>query len=308
MLQQKLYEQAAKQFGYDLTVDYQDYPSAAPMVELMTAGKLDIGMWGNTPTIRSIAQQQPVTAMTIGEGHLKFLVAVPAESAIHNMADLKGKTVGALIGGATFNVLSQMLKAEFGDGNPQNLGITVVNTPSAADAARLPRGMDAAVITLPSYLQANRDVQTTAIVNSFGYSEAPPEFGGVDSAMYSRTGRLADCFAQSLCTLPYALFRTCGVATIPTSADVCVWSYCSTMPQQPSTWNGTQQESLDLAAAIDRHCTCECDLNEERAVTCSPHRMLMDDQRALDGLVFMRHIAERLRLEEFAPPWVSASD
>jgi hypothetical protein len=30
--------------------------------------------------------------------------------------------------------------------------------------------------------------------------------------------------------------------------------------------------------------------------------MLTDDQRALDGLVFMRHIAERLRLEEFAPP------
>ena len=146
MLQQKLFEQAAKTFGYELTVDYQDYPSAAPMVELMTAGKLDIGMWGNTPTIRSIAQQQPVTAMTVGEGHLKFVVAVPADSSIHNMSDLKGKTVGALIGGATFNVLSQMLKAEFGEGDPQKLGITVVNTPSAADAARLPRGMDAAVI------------------------------------------------------------------------------------------------------------------------------------------------------------------
>src|SRR6202043_3657116 len=118
MLQQSLFEQAAKQFGYDLTVDYQDYPSAAPMVELMTAGKLDIGMWGNTPTIRSIAQQQPVTAMTVGEGHLKFVVAVPPDSVIHNLADLKGKTVGALLGGATFNVLSQMLKAEFGDGNP----------------------------------------------------------------------------------------------------------------------------------------------------------------------------------------------
>ena len=37
MLQQKLFEQAAKKFGYDLTVNYMDYPSAAPMVELMTA-------------------------------------------------------------------------------------------------------------------------------------------------------------------------------------------------------------------------------------------------------------------------------
>jgi ABC-type nitrate/sulfonate/bicarbonate transport system substrate-binding protein len=188
MLEQKLFEQAAKSFGYDLTVDYQDYPSAAPMVELMTTGKLDIGMWGNTPTIRSIAQQQPVTAMTVGEGHLKFVVTVPADSSIHNIPDLKGKTVGALIGGATFNVLSQMLKAELGEGDPQKLGITVVNTPSAADAARLPRGMDAAVIALPSFLQASRDVQTTAIVNSFGYSEAAysgPEGSGAGHLLNS---------------------------------------------------------------------------------------------------------------------------
>jgi ABC-type nitrate/sulfonate/bicarbonate transport system substrate-binding protein len=172
MLTNTLFEQAARQLGYDLTVDYQDYPSAAPMVELMTAGKLDIGMWGNTPTIRSVAQRQPVTAVTLGEGHLKFLVAVRSDSPIHNLDDLKGKTVGALLGGATFNVLSQMLKAAYGDGNPQNLGINVVNAPSAGDAARIPKGMDAAVIALPSFLQANAEIQTQAIVNSFGSSEA----------------------------------------------------------------------------------------------------------------------------------------
>ena len=71
------------------------------------------------------------------------------------------------------------------------------------------------------------------------------------------------------------------------------------MPQQ-SIWNGTHQELTDLAAAINRNCTCQCDLGEERTVTCSPHRMMTDDQRALDGLVFMRQIADRLRIEEFA--------
>jgi hypothetical protein len=40
MLQQKLLEQTAKQLGNDLTMEYQGYPSAAPMVELVTAGKL----------------------------------------------------------------------------------------------------------------------------------------------------------------------------------------------------------------------------------------------------------------------------
>ena len=70
--------------------------------------------------------------------------------------------------------------------------------------------------------------------------------------------------------------------------------------QQQSIWNGTEKESVDLAEAINRHCTCQCDLDEVRTVTCSPHRMLIEDQRALDGLVFIRQIAARLRSEEFA--------
>ena len=72
-----------------------------------------------------------------------------------------------------------------------------------------------------------------------------------------------------------------------------------TTMHQRSIWNGTQQESIDLAAAINRNCTCEYSLDGERTVTCPPHRMLIDDQRALDGLAFIRQISERLRLEEF---------
>jgi hypothetical protein len=69
--------------------------------------------------------------------------------------------------------------------------------------------------------------------------------------------------------------------------------------QQRSIWNGTPQESTDLTAAINRHCICQFDLDGERTETCAPHRMLIDDQRALDGLVFIRQIAARLRFEEF---------
>jgi hypothetical protein len=74
--------------------------------------------------------------------------------------------------------------------------------------------------------------------------------------------------------------------------------------QPRSIWNGTAQESIDLAAAINRNCTCQYGLDGERTVTCPPHRMMTDDQRALDGLVFIRKIAERLRSEEFAAPIV----
>ena len=64
-------------------------------------------------------------------------------------------------------------------------------------------------------------------------------------------------------------------------------------------WHGTQQESFDLVNAIARNCTCEFGLMCVRLATCAPHRMLTEDQRALNGLLFARRMAERLNTEEF---------
>ena len=65
-------------------------------------------------------------------------------------------------------------------------------------------------------------------------------------------------------------------------------------------WHGTQQESFDLVNAIARNCTCEFGLMGVRLATCAPHRMLTEDQRALNGLLFARRMNERLRHEEFS--------
>jgi hypothetical protein len=49
---------------------------------------------------------------------------------------------------------------------------------------------------------------------------------------------------------------------------------------------------------VRQHCTCE--LDEGRTVTiCAAHVMLAHNQRAVDGLLFMRRLAERLLAEEF---------
>jgi hypothetical protein len=64
------------------------------------------------------------------------------------------------------------------------------------------------------------------------------------------------------------------------------------------TWHGTREESLELLHAIQQHCTCEIDSGRMLAV-CAAHAMLARDQRAVDGLLFMRQIAERLLHEEF---------
>ncbi|MBZ9702816.1 MULTISPECIES: ABC transporter substrate-binding protein [unclassified Mesorhizobium] len=172
MINEKLLEKAAAELGYDLTVDWRDYPSALPMVEAFVSGDLDIGMWGNTPIVRLLSQAQPINILTVGEGHMRMVLATRKGSAIKNIGDLKGKTVGALVGGDPYNALSQMLLQELGDADPRAFGINIVNTPTQAVAASLPEGMDASVAIYPAFLKANAETGLTGIMNSFGYTEA----------------------------------------------------------------------------------------------------------------------------------------
>jgi len=65
-------------------------------------------------------------------------------------------------------------------------------------------------------------------------------------------------------------------------------------------WHGTQQDAFELATAIGRNCTCEFGIMGVRLSTCSAHNMLVEDQRALDGLLFVRSMAARLQREEFS--------
>jgi len=65
------------------------------------------------------------------------------------------------------------------------------------------------------------------------------------------------------------------------------------------SWYGTQQESLELIAAIGRNCACEFSVMGIRLSVCPPHEMLNSDQRALNGLLFSRRMARRLLAEEF---------
>jgi hypothetical protein len=66
-------------------------------------------------------------------------------------------------------------------------------------------------------------------------------------------------------------------------------------------WHGSQTEALELLQALSRNCSCVVTAEGVRLATCAPHEMLSTDQRAIDGLLFGRRIAARLRNEEFHP-------
>jgi hypothetical protein len=72
-------------------------------------------------------------------------------------------------------------------------------------------------------------------------------------------------------------------------------------------WHGTQSEALELLQALSRNCSCELTAEGVRLSTCAAHEMLSSEQRAIDGLLFARRIADQLRREEFYPASAEAA-
>ena len=72
-----------------------------------------------------------------------------------------------------------------------------------------------------------------------------------------------------------------------------------------TTWHGTQEEFHSLLQAMRRLCAdksgegdrCTFGRRGQRLTTCSAHAMLVE-QRALDGLLWMRRMAAQLMREE----------
>lgn len=170
MIQNKLFEKRAAEQGYDVTVDWREYPTALPMVEAVVGNNLDIGMWGNTPIVRAIATGLPISLGVVGEGHLRFLITTRKGSPVRTIQDLKGKTVGVSLGGDPQSALTQMMKYELGSSDPKDSGIKFINMPTHAQAASVPTGVDATCTIYPAYLAA-QSTGTVAIMNSFGYTE-----------------------------------------------------------------------------------------------------------------------------------------
>ena len=170
MINNKLLEKRGAEQGYDLTVDWREYPTALPMVEAMVGNNLDIGMWGNTPITRGLASGLPISLLVLGEGHLRFLITTRKGSPVRNLQDLKGKTVGVSLGGDPQSALFQMLRIELGADDIKETGIRFVNMPTHAQAASVPTGVDATCTIYPAFLAAQA-AGTVAIANSFGFTE-----------------------------------------------------------------------------------------------------------------------------------------
>ena len=89
--------------------------------------------------------------------------------------------------------------------------------------------------------------------------------------------------------------------TLLVFAIVCwiapAWAQTATMTTLTTAWHGSGLETQSLLEAVAHNCGCELGVSGA-SITCGAHQMLVDDQRALNGLLFGRYLAARLIREE----------
>jgi sulfonate transport system substrate-binding protein len=77
------------------TIEWKEFPAAAPLLEALSAGAIEVGLVGDAPFTFAAAARVPVKAIAaIRQSRAGLAVLVPKTSEIKTFADLKGKKIG----------------------------------------------------------------------------------------------------------------------------------------------------------------------------------------------------------------------
>lgn len=80
-------------------IEWSTFTSGPPLLEAVSAGGVDIGRVGNTPPIFAAAANAKLRAVSSSAGGVTGdALLVPADSALRDVADLRGKTIGVAKG------------------------------------------------------------------------------------------------------------------------------------------------------------------------------------------------------------------
>ena len=102
-------EEALSKYG--VAVNWVDFESGPPMNAYFASGSGHIGVAGDVPVVSALANgQDNIFIGSIGAG-ASYCLVVPKESSITSIEDLKGKTVGTVVGSTSHNVLKKFLES-----------------------------------------------------------------------------------------------------------------------------------------------------------------------------------------------------
>lgn len=93
------------------TIQWATFTSGPPMLQADAANAIDLGQVGNTPPIFAEAANDKIDVVAAEQSPVGDAILVPANSPIHTLADLKGKTIavaqGSSANGTLLNTLNK---------------------------------------------------------------------------------------------------------------------------------------------------------------------------------------------------------
>lgn len=167
-MENKLFEKQARNQGYDLEIEWRDFPYGGAQVEAVLTDKLEISWWADIVQTRLISQKQPVHPIIMIEGYQNFAINVRPNSPIRKVEDLEGKTIGTVLGTVFHGVIVNLLRTELGTADLKKLGIKLIHIPSVAQLMTMPTGIDAASNNIIFTLKGEMEGMSKSLVDAHG--------------------------------------------------------------------------------------------------------------------------------------------
>lgn len=115
-IQQALLRGAGTLDGTPYRVDWAEFPAAAPLLEALRGGAIDVGIAGDAPTLNALAATKDISiaAASIQPKRGGLAILVPRDSPIKTVADLRGRTISPTTQGSIGHYLLLQALAEAG--------------------------------------------------------------------------------------------------------------------------------------------------------------------------------------------------
>jgi sulfonate transport system substrate-binding protein len=179
-------------------IEWSTFTSGPPLLEAASAGAVDIGAVGNTPPIFAAAAKAKVAVVSGAQGNVESdAVLVQPDSPLHQVSDLRGKTIGVAKGSSAHGqILLTLKKAGLSTGDVK----LVFLQPAEAYAAFNQHKIDAWAIWDPYTSQAELEskarvlVDGTGVANGYSFEVAGTRAlgdAGKNSAIADYVARLA---------------------------------------------------------------------------------------------------------------------
>jgi sulfonate transport system substrate-binding protein len=110
---QSLLSAAGELNGLPYQIEWSEFPAAAPLLEALNAGAIDVGYVGNAPFFFAYGSGVPARVISVVRQNSDGLaIVVPAKSPIQKVGDLKGRRIGTGRGSiGHYLVLATLAKA-----------------------------------------------------------------------------------------------------------------------------------------------------------------------------------------------------